>query len=241
MSDRFFMHGQFDPAVQIPSNLILAMGLSSLTMLAAKGVTTSYAESGLVQKPENGPEAEAKSGSKSNPEVKGGLFLDDEGKPDLSKIQIMGWTFIALGVFVGMVINTISTSALPQGLPNIDSTVLALMGIGQGAYVGKKLATKDDPDAPRLAALLPEKGEKGKPVKITGVNFKDYKSGSLITIDGKPCDIAFDQKDNIWKDGEITFKLPDKKPDGTEMKGDIKIGLMVGDKKSVNELEFKVT
>src|SRR5450759_4910177 len=71
---------------QIPRNVLIAMGLSVTTLVAAKGITSSYVSSGQLQKPAN--------------QGKGGLFTDDDGYSDLSKIQMLAWTLVALAVYV---------------------------------------------------------------------------------------------------------------------------------------------
>ena len=106
------------------------MGLSATTMLAAKGITSNYTDTEEVDKSDTG---------------KGGLFLDDSGYPDLAKIQLMSWTFIGVGIFLLKTLSGIigSTEAL-TAVPDIDGTLVALMGIGEGAYIGKKIITKDE-------------------------------------------------------------------------------------------------
>jgi hypothetical protein len=230
LSDRIFMHGEFDPIVQIPENLILAMGLSTTTMLAAKGITTSYSDQGLVAKSTVDQE-------KAKSQIKGGLFLDDDGNPDLSKIQVLGWTFIAAAIFIISTWNAIRAIAVPQGLPDIDSSVLWLMGIGQGAYIGKKLVTKEDPNAPRLDAVLPKEGKKGDLIKITGANFGASK-GKLLVGD-KPYPDSAAGLNLEWTQNVITFNLVEV-PDGDLPKKDIKFGLIVGDKRIENDLSFTV-
>ena len=230
LSDRIFMHGEFDPIVQIPENLILAMGLSTTTMLAAKGITSSYSDQGLVAKSTVDQE-------KAKSQIKGGLFLDDDGNPDLSKIQVLGWTFIAAAIFILSTWNAIRAIAVPQGLPDIDSSVLWLMGIGQGAYIGKKLVTKEDPNAPRLDAVLPKEGKKGDLIKITGANFGASK-GKLLVGDKSYPDTTTGL--NLeWTQNVITFNLIDG-PDGKPLGPSIKFGLIVGDKRIENDLPFTV-
>lgn len=77
-------------------------------------------------------------------DTKGGLFYDDHGYPDLSQIQLISWTVIGIGIFLLKTLSdVIGSSGAVSGLPDIDQTLLMLMGIGQGAYIGKKIITKD--------------------------------------------------------------------------------------------------
>jgi hypothetical protein len=75
----------------------------------------------------------------------GGIFQDDSGAPELAKIQMMGFTIIAIGVFLATVGHQVATDDISAGLPNIDSSLLVLMGISQGGYLGKKLVTFGTP------------------------------------------------------------------------------------------------
>jgi hypothetical protein len=75
------------------------------------------------------------------------LFKDSSGSPDLGKIQLMLWTLIAVGVFLSGVFANIHNPGVctPQGeckesLPDIGETLMILMGLGHGAYLGKKIA-----------------------------------------------------------------------------------------------------
>jgi hypothetical protein len=72
------MRGAPEPISTLPVNLLVVLGLSGITMVTAKGITTLYVRSGRLKK----PSTSFKSMS--------ALFLDDENAPDLGKIQMMG-------------------------------------------------------------------------------------------------------------------------------------------------------
>ena len=133
ISDAYMNHRMGSLGLSVPDNLLLALGLSTTTMLAAKVITSKYAE-----------EEEVDKYVKSETEQKGGLFYDDRGYPDLSQIQLISWTVIGVGIFLLKTLSdVIGSSGAVSGLPDIDQTLLMLMGIGQGAYIGKKIITKD--------------------------------------------------------------------------------------------------
>lgn len=119
--------GDYSAITKLPSNLLVVVGLSTTTASAAKGITVGYLQSGRVAK-----------GSADQP-ARGGVLQDDTGYPDLAKIQMVGFTFIAVGVFLATFIHEIHTNTFTSGLPNIDSSLLVLMGLSQGGYVGQKL------------------------------------------------------------------------------------------------------
>jgi hypothetical protein len=236
IADAYFNHGIVLLSLSVPQNLMLTMGLSATTMLAAKGITTKYVTDGTVVKSDTS---------------KGGLFFDDDGYPDLSQIQLISWTFIGAGIFLLKTLNdSIGSPGATTGLPDIDQTLLILMGIGEGAYIGKKIATKDDPEAPTLSKITPDKGKKTEQITLTGTNFGDKLDESFITIGDKRVQ---SKKDTMgaylvkWEKGKVTFKLDDiefasdKERDNTFKKGSIvEIGVIAGKKSSVKNLPFQI-
>lgn len=231
-TDAYFNHGIVTTGLSIPQNLILAMGLSAATMLAAKGIASNYADTDLIDKSDTS---------------KGGLFFDDDGYPDLAKIQLMAWTSVGIGIFLLKTMNDIvgSTGASTQ-LPDIDGTLLALMGIGQGSYVGKKILTKDDQNAPRLNFISKSQGKRDDedPITITGTNFGDDPSTCFLTIGGKKIKFSVEP---TWDEGKVTFRLKDIDISDKESskvlpeKGVIQIGIIAGTKASLQDMTFEIT
>ncbi len=227
--DAYYNHNIVSIGLNIPQNLILAMGLSATTMLAAKGISSKYVDKEQIDKTDTS---------------KGGLFFDDDGYPDLAKIQLMAWTFVGIGIFLLKTLNDVvgSTGASAQ-LPDIDGTLLALMGIGQGSYVGKKILTKDDQSAPRLDFISKSTGKLDDDIMITGTNFGDDPSTCFITIGGKRVRFS---KEPMWKKGNVTFKLGNidtSDKDSSKVlpkKGKIQIGIIAGSKASVQDLPFEI-
>ncbi len=224
------------------------MGLSITTMAAAKGITVSYADSGKVVKPELSDNQKKKAGL-------GPLLQDDDGFPDLSKGQMMAWTLIAIGVYLihlmlqidvattnaaaAIAKNATNITAANIGaayaieklqMPDIDAALMVLMGLGQGAYLGKKLVTTTTPG---LTGLSPGTGPVSTEVTITGKSFGDTQNGSLITFGGIP--IALDKTIlTSWGDTQIKFKIPADQPQGK-----IDIWVIVNGQDS-NKLPFNV-
>ena len=227
ISDAYLNHRMGSLGLTIPDNLLLALGLSTTTMLAAKGITSKYVKEGEIDK-------------SASSEPKGGLFYDDDGYPDLSQIQLISWTVIGVGIFLLKTLSDVigSTGAV-TGLPDIDSTLLMLMGIGQGAYIGKKIITKDAP--PEITGLSPEEGSITDKITITGKNLGD-----------KPADITIGdtvvklKKESSlkWENGKVEFKLDDIDfPENQRAEFDKEktkqIGIKVGNMSS-NKKPFKI-
>jgi len=218
--------GHFEVISEIPVNVLTAMGLSVTTMAAAKGITVSYVASGRLAKTKVTPQA-------AGP---GSVVQDDDDVPDLSKIQMLAWVLIAIGVYLIRVLHEIGLS-LPQ-LPDIEGALMVLMGLGQGAYLGKKLTTTI---TPRLTGLSPGSGRPGTAMTMTGVSFGGQPNGSLITIDGNP---FHPEPAPDWGDTQIQFTIPAKHPTGRDWlaAGErISIGLIAGGQESANTLPFTVT
>lgn len=127
----------------LPTNVLLAMGFSITTAVAAKGITVAYQNSGRVTK------SAAPTGIDTS--VAGLVATDDLQTPDLTKIQMLLWTLVAATVYLVRVSQQIGDLAvcIPSAdlhcFPDIDNALMVLMGLSQGAYLGAKLATADTP------------------------------------------------------------------------------------------------
>jgi len=139
--------GQDLPAT--PTNLLIAMGISVATAVSAKSIAVgSQTRSDAA----NAAAAAAGVPVADDPVCQSGIFADDEGKPDLGKVQVVLWTVIAVGVFLSNVFALIHShcaphidpqtkvATFPLGLPDISQTLMILMGLGNGSYIGKKIA-----------------------------------------------------------------------------------------------------
>ena len=124
--------------IGMPTNLLILMGLGAGTALGAKLVTVSRGG--------RAPLAD------SSARTYRSLVADDQGTPALEKIQVLAWTFVAIGVFAVSVWQLLAATGPPSSLPNVDDALLVLLGIGQVAYVGVKALPR--PQEPRAAASV---------------------------------------------------------------------------------------
>lgn len=115
----------------LPPSVLAAMGLATATMAVAKGVTASQITAGKPKPPPSEHPSAASPGGAA------ALVLDDDGFPDLSKMQLLAWTLLAIAVYLANLVFQIS-GATPK-LPDIDNALMGLMGIGQAGYLGKKI------------------------------------------------------------------------------------------------------
>jgi len=122
--------------IGMPTNLFILMGLGAGTALGAKLVTVSRGGRAAL--------------ADSTARTYRSLVADDDGNPALEKIQVLAWTFVAVGVFVLSVWQILGASGPSSSLPNVDDALLVLLGIGQVAYVGVKALPR--PAGPPVAA-----------------------------------------------------------------------------------------
>ena len=212
--------GQVDPINELPANILIALGLSVVTATAAKGITVSQLQSGDIVKP---PPTRANSGP-------GDIVKEDDGSLDLSKIQMLMWTVIAIGVYL---INVgVEIKAPPHDkLPDIDAALMVLMGLGQGAYLGKKLVSTD---VPRITAVSSQSTNGASVITIQGDTFGQAQNGGIVTIDSLPMSAPI----TTWGDTQIVFNLPATHPNGKAWTPGqtILIGLVVNGHESVTRL-----
>lgn len=65
-------------------------------------------------------------------------ILCDENGYSLHRVQLVIWTLVTSAVFVGSLINTYS-------VPEVDGTMLGLMGLSNGTYLGFKFPEDAQP------------------------------------------------------------------------------------------------
>ncbi|BCM90602.1 hypothetical protein IAD21_02456 [Abditibacteriota bacterium] len=115
--------------INIPQNLLLLSGLSAFTFVAAKGITTNQL-TGASKAPAESPSWRD-------------LFTNDAGHIDLGDFQMLLITVIAVVTFLWQIndfVRVIEYHAVIS-LPDIDTTILSLFGLGQGAYLMKKVVS----------------------------------------------------------------------------------------------------
>ena len=215
------------PPEEMPANLLIAMGMSTGTMAVAKGVTSAYVASGTVTKTKKSTAPPVKQPYLAD------LIADDTGFPDLSKAQMLTWTAIAIGIFIFRVVRAINNAAVETPvIPDIEPSLMVLMGLGQAAYLGKKLITTY---TPRITGLSPGAGKAGTKITITGEALGEKQDGNLILMDGSPIAPIVDK----WESTKVEFVVP--APAGYDPKKEprkkVEIGLIVNGGKT-NTLPF---
>jgi hypothetical protein len=212
--------GNFSAISDIPANVMTVLGFSTGTMVIAKGIRVATGPPGLA------PNAATTS-------VLSGLFADDAGVPALAKVQILTFTFIAVGIFLAGFVHQLTATQVSTSLPNIDASLLVLMGISQGGYLGKKIVTSGTPLLNKLpmSAVAPD-----AVVTLQGNSLGSAQPGSQLMMDKWP--IAYDS----WSDTAIGFKVPEERPDHSAWMGgatDVKMSVIVNGVQS-NQVDLPV-
>ncbi len=173
---------------QIPRNFLFLMGLSAITVTGAKGVTISYKSQGRIS------------------DISGGLLTGPEGQGDLLKTQMLVWTIVAASMYIIKLVRGLNDGSI-YDMPNIDQTLLVLMGISQGSYLGNKLVTRNVIKTPKITEILPLSGDAGTEVVILGENFGETQGNSFVALNGIPIKT---QADGLvaWADLQIRLKIP---------------------------------
>ena len=126
----------------VPDNVLLALGLSGATSVVAKGIKVNNERTGKEL-----------STTLNAPGPLSTLLTNDDGSLSLHKLQYFVWTFVAIGIFL---VSLDQSNRL--NLPDIDTTLLVLSGIGAGTYLGKKLVPQSLTEQNRVAQAAAAQG-----------------------------------------------------------------------------------
>lgn len=126
---------EFFDSVDIPSNLLLLSGMSALTFGGAKGITTAKTDAAAAA---GQPNPKNPVGVHAN--FLNDLVQNDAGAFDIGDFQMLMVTLLAVGMYLTLIFNFIGSIATAASihLPDVDTTILASFGLGQGAYLTKK-------------------------------------------------------------------------------------------------------
>jgi hypothetical protein len=184
----------------ISTNLLLLMGITSLTTVTSKGLSSlKYKEE--KKKPEELQPL--------------GTMLQEDGKPSLTRYQIFFWTAISILTYFGLVFWAIffNYNNILNGLtlPDFPQILLALMGISQATYLGGKIAYQ--PSESSISDITKNR-KIGETMDILGQNFGD--EGGSVYFDDKIVNIS---KGDEWTNSRITVTIPtDIKPQDGKIK-----------------------
>jgi hypothetical protein len=180
---------------EIPSNLLILMGLSAVTAAGSKGITISYKSQGRI------------------PDESGGLTTNPAGEGDLIKTQMLVWTLAAAGIYLINLVHAINSKSFE--LPDVEAALLVLMGISQASYVGNKLVTTSVAKMPKINEILPLRGPINTTITILGESFGSEQGSNFVALNETVIEKQ-DQGLDSWSDNKIQVIVP-----GTFKRGEI--------------------
>jgi len=161
---------------ELPEALLALMGISVTTFASAKAIVQ-----GQQPPQEISPEAAAKN-EETRPtgteESKGGadLILDSQGNTDISRLQLLAWTIIGVGLYLFEVFTLLkTTNGVGMEIPDVNGTILALTIASSGGYLSKRLVWRK-PKSPVVRVELVEQPKGEQRLFLYGVNFGLYSS-----------------------------------------------------------------
>lgn len=194
-ADRVITLARVDPITSVPQNVLIAMGISITSAVAARAITVSQ----VSANPDNKDVADSPSYDPS------ALVREDGATTaSLTKVQILFWTVVAIAVYIVTSFHQLGqiagcTGGSCPGLPDIDTTLMVFMGLGHASYIGGKLASGT---TPALASVSDDDRSGAKIITLRGTNLGS--SGSIL-INGQARD---DAQVTSWTPTAITFVLP---------------------------------
>jgi IPT/TIG domain len=188
--------------VGFPNSVLLLLGFSVTSLVAAAGITRSQLAAGQISKHTR------RAGEQQDLSPRW-LILGDNEQVDLTRFQVVLWTLAAAGAFISDTHMLLARPDFIQSLPDVGMALVLLMGVGQAAYVGGKLVVT--PKA-RIFRVGPLHGAAGTAVTVSGFGFGPTQAAtSMLLMDGAPVPAA-----NItsWSDSAIVFTVPNAPPGG---------------------------
>ena len=212
--------GVVSPIDDIPETVLGLLGISAFTALGAKGITTNYVARSVSRKPSKKP------GDKSTPASE--LLSDDGGIPELAKLQMFLFTLVSIVFFLITVADNINSGIVSNlVLPDLDQSLLVLMGVSSGGYLGKKFITRE---RPTISGILPSEVLAGTAttVMLMGRALGTKEIGVLAVGPRLYKTDEEKQAANIdWTDSVINFDFDGNLPEGQYL-----VEVVVGDSKS---------
>lgn len=148
---------------EIPSNLLVLLGMNATTLVLARSITGYTTGKGNLKV------------SSATSCVSDLYMTDDQKYPDVMKFQMICWTAVALAVYF---IHFFSQGGgpAPVGFPDIDQSLLYLMMVGHGAYLGDKALNTS---RLKITGTVPLKIVPGEPFSVLG-NFPEGSTGFTL-------------------------------------------------------------
>ena len=202
-----------------PANLLLLMGISVAVPIASEKIAPYIRCETPVDRPDVLPRLET-------------MFMDND-KLTLSRVQMFLWTMIAVILYIYLLFNTVfafANDVTTLGIPDIDVTLVVLMGLSQGAYLGNKLISQppakslepvcemESTSSVIITMIQPDCGRPGQEISIFGKGFGNKKDGVWFNNQRIP-----ESEITDWADDRIDLRIPVNQPSGAFIQGKYEI------------------
>ncbi|MBN2335849.1 IPT/TIG domain-containing protein [Candidatus Bathyarchaeota archaeon] len=186
--------------------LFALMGISVATPLASGYLSTvKYGEVTIPSESDGEKDGRKREEAMASKDIKDKGFstmLMEGGRPSLTRFQMFSWTLVGVIIYLATVMRILYGAAMPTDavLPPIDPTLVVLMGISQGVYVGGKALM---PNSLEVAQVVPVEGAWRDDVTLIGYDFTDDKG--MVFFGGRKLKEA---EIDSWDSSTIEFKVP---------------------------------
>lgn len=139
-------------APRLPTDILILMGLSVVTATTAKAIASSSPSAAQTSQAVTAAAGGSKTTMAAIVKRAGyaGLVTgnQDSTVSSFSKIQMLTWTVVAACVYVFAALSARSAffDGTAQSYPDVDAALVVLVGLGHGAYLGNKIASKGGTD-----------------------------------------------------------------------------------------------
>jgi hypothetical protein len=189
--------GVFDPPqASLPINILALMGISVAVP------ATSYVISAYRYK-----SAEQKEKSRMEKKPAFSTMLTEDNRPTLSRFQMFAWTWISIAIYLAVFFLDVSIISRPVEqlrLPDIDPTLVILMGLSQAAYLGGKIASKITLEVTKVNPTEPKLGQI---MSIFGT-FSDKTIGGIVWLNGRALQSTSKNEVLSWSADRIDIRVP---------------------------------
>jgi hypothetical protein len=180
----------------IPTNILTLLGISVGVPIVSGGVSSiKYTTDTPKQRP---PDKDLKPFSS---------MLEENDKPTLTRFQMFIWTWIGVIIYLALFLAMITGPGALQAvqnlsLPDIDPTLVALMGLSQAGYIGGKAVASL---AVEVTSISPSQGKAGQSISLLGSGFGSKASEGAVWFDDTH--VLGSSVDN-WTNSRIDLKVP---------------------------------
>ena len=203
------------PQGPLPVYLLAITGISVTTPIVSS-LISSYRFSSAPSYDDSSQDESHEAGEEIPPPVKKPAFgemLRLNDKPTLSRFQMFAWTWISIGIYLSVlfsVVDETSTSVQNLSVPDIDPTLVVLMGLSQVAFLGLKTTGST---GIQISKIYPLHAKPNQILSIFGKNFGEERQ--IVWIGTERQITSTDQEHMIfWSGDRIDIKIPQTIPPG---------------------------